>query len=72
VSSSSEGLFRLASVAYAVTSEDPFYTEALYESRARQDDAYWAAYVRQPVTPQRYLNWWVARRWIIPRDPRRR
>lgn len=67
----SDGLFRLASVAFSVTSDDGDFQRALDYSRARQDDAWWASYVRAPYTPQRFLNWWVARRWIIPRDIRR-
>lgn len=66
----SRGLFRMASVAFAVT-DDADLQVALDDSRARQDDAWWAAYVRAPYTPQRFLNWWVARRWVVPRDIRR-
>lgn len=66
-----QGLVRLASVSFAVTSDDGDFQRALDDSRSRQDDAWWAAYIRAPFTPQRYLNWWVARRWVIPRDIRK-
>jgi len=35
------------------------------------DDAYWARFVRKPFTWQRFTTWWAARRWVMPRDPRR-
>jgi hypothetical protein len=47
------------------------FAEALREDRARRDDAYWNLFVRQPFTWQRFLNWWVARRWVRPRDIRK-
>ncbi len=40
---------------------------------ARLDDAYWSRYVTvEPFTWQRFTHWWVARRYIQPRDIRRR
>ncbi len=65
----SDGFFRFAEVIAVIDRED--FAEALDDSRARQDDAWWARYIRLPYTPQRFTNWWVARRWIIPRDIRR-
>lgn len=45
------------------------YERNLGEVRAKLDDAFWARFVRRaPVTPQGFLNWWVARRWLRPRD----
>jgi hypothetical protein len=68
----SNGLFRLARVIAVVSSDDgDDFGEAIDDSRARQDDAWWARYIRLPYTPQRFLNWWIARRWVIPRDIRR-
>lgn len=55
----------------AVVMDDRPLPVHLRETLARRDDAFWAAYVRRPFTWQRYLNWWVARRWVIPRDIRR-
>lgn len=46
--------------------------EELAEHLARVDDAYWAEYVRRPFAWQRLTNWWLARRWVVPRDIRRR
>ncbi len=66
---SSGGLFRLASVIAVVDGED--FEASFADSQARMQDAYWARYVRGPYTPQRFINWWIARRWIIPRDIRR-
>lgn len=40
----------------------------LEESVARQDDVFWQQFSRRWSGWQGYLNWWVARRWIIPRD----
>lgn len=66
-----QGLFRMTGVIASITSDTSDFEAALADSRARQDDAWWARYVRLPYTPQRFTNWWVARRWIIPRDIRR-
>lgn len=40
---------------------------------AMQDDAFWSyfAFVA-PFRWQTFLNWWVARRYVQPRDVRRR
>ncbi len=67
-----QGLFRLSEVIAVTHIEDgDDFGMALETSRARQDDAWWARYVRGPYTPQRFMNWWVARRWIVPRDIQR-
>ena len=39
-------------------------------TRAAIDDDWWAAYIAQPFTWARFVNWWAARRWVVPRDPR--
>jgi hypothetical protein len=51
--------------------EDGFLPEAFEEAGARMDDAYWLRVSQRPLTPQRFLDWWVARRWVVPRDVRR-
>ena len=68
---SSSGLFRMTSVVAVISTDTGDFEAALADSQARQQDAYWARYVRGPYSPQRFINWWVARRWIIPRDIRR-
>ncbi len=65
----SDGLFRLAKVIAVIDRDD--FSEAIDDSRARQEDAWWARYIRRPYSPQQFINWWIARRWIIPRDIRR-
>lgn len=40
-------------------------------SQATMDDIYWTRRCRDPFTWQGFLNWWVARRWILPYDIRR-
>ena len=40
---------------------------AMEENVARWDDAYWASRLRLPFTWPRFLEWWVARRWVAPR-----
>lgn len=47
------------------------YEHQLGLTTSKMDDAYWARFVRQPFTWQRFTIWWVARRWIRPRDIRR-
>lgn len=53
--------------------EDGFLVEpALEEDTARMDDARWARAARRLwVTPQQFLLWWIARRWVRPRDIRK-
>lgn len=43
----------------------------LAEDLARWDDAYWLRVANGPFSWQRFTNWWVARRWVIPRDIRK-
>ena len=66
-----DGLFRLASVFAVIDADATDFQTAFDKSISKQQDAFWAWYIKQPYTPQRFLNWWVARRWIIPRDIRR-
>jgi len=43
------------------------------ENVGRYEDGYWYFYAwRKPFTWQNFLNWWIARRYIVPRDVRRR
>ena len=62
----------LTPVLFSVTSDEEDLGEALMDSRARQDDAYWARLVRGRFSWRRYTSWWLARRWVVPRDVRRR
>jgi hypothetical protein len=39
---------------------------------SRLEDAVWAGRLRLPFTWQRWLNWFVCRRWLLPRDVRKR
>lgn len=50
---------------------DEDFAPAVEDFSARSADAHWSWYVRQPFSWQRYVNWWVSRRWLIPRDIRR-
>lgn len=43
----------------------------LDEATARADDALWMRYVKGQFSWQRFINWWVSRRWVMPRDVRR-
>ena len=54
--------------------EDGFLVEeALAEDLARRDDAYWRRLAAGPWRGwQAFTSWWVARRWVQPRDVRRR
>lgn len=63
---------RLTPVLAAIMIEhDDELPVALDDATARRDDAFWARYVKAPVTPRRFVRWWIARRWVIPRDPRK-
>jgi len=44
---------------------------SMEDSISRMDDAYWSRLVYRGFSWQRFLDWWIARRWIIPRDIRR-
>lgn len=47
--------------------------EALDDWQSRMDDRRWSWHAfRAPFTWQRFVDWWVARRWVIPRDHTRR
>lgn len=40
---------------------------------AFMDDIYWARQAwGKPFTWQRFTDWWAARRYVVPRDVRRR
>ena len=44
----------------------------LEEFTARQDDIYWSRVAFGPWRGwQAFTNWWVARRWVEPRDIRK-
>ena len=46
--------------------------EALGEAQAQVDDRRWSWYVFQPFTWQRFTDWWAARKYVMPRDVRKR
>lgn len=54
--------------------EDGFLLEAaLDENISRADDAFWHRFAwRRAFSWQGFINWWVARRWLEPRDITRR
>ena len=45
---------------------------AIFDLEERLDDSIWARRIRLPFTWQRFINWWVCRRWLQPRDVRKR
>ena len=60
-------------VAYVIFPEEDWEVEeSLDDSVARLDDAFWAKFVYRGFTWQRFIDWWIARRWIVPRDIRKR
>lgn len=66
------GATLLEPIIAAMTPEDDSDVQAaLDDSTSRHDDAYWARFVAAPFTWRRYSEWWVARRWVVPRDVRR-
>ena len=48
------------------------YEAALDDFTARADDAFWRRFVARHFTWQRFTEWWIARRFIVPRNPSRR
>ena len=56
----------------AILSESEDLQAGLDESVSREWDRYWAYFVMQRFSWQRFANWWASRRWIEPRDVRRR
>jgi len=63
---------RLVPVIYAFTGAIEDLAEGIAESTAYTDDLFWAYHVARPFTWQRYIDWWAARRWLLPRDVTRR
>ncbi len=56
----------------AITTEGEALEEGIDDATSRFDDLDWSYYVTRPFTWSRFMNWWVVRRWIEPRDVRRR
>lgn len=56
----------------AITIENEDLQTGIDYAISRMDDRYWAYYVVQRFTWQRFQNWWSVRRWVQPRDVRRR
>lgn len=64
-----EPLSQPVPVLAVIAVDDPANEQkAVDDFTARRDDAYWTIHVRKPFTWQRFTNWWVARRWVRPRD----
>lgn len=55
-------------VVAVINSDHAVSDSMLAEDQARWDDAYWLRVANGPFSWQRFLNWWVARRWVRPRD----
>lgn len=54
-------------------SDDPDGWIDWSEGIARWDDGFWSRVAfRMPFSWQWFLNWWVSRRYVEPRDVRRR
>jgi hypothetical protein len=63
-------LIPVAAVALAETEHE--LTPSLERWRSGLDDASWAERMRtQPFSWALFIRWWVARRWVEPRDPTR-
>lgn len=59
-------------VVLAVSMEGEDFQIAVDGAIAERDDRYWAYYARQRFTWQHFIDWWAARRWVQPRDVRKR
>jgi hypothetical protein len=69
----SGGAFYPARVSRFISVEDEAAIEAaLDDDLAWSDDAYWRRFVDRRFTWERYMTWWVARRFVVPRDVTRR
>lgn len=54
-------------VALPETNDDVVTILEDYQTHA--DDAWWAVEIRHwPFSWGRYRHWWIARRWLVPRD----
>lgn len=58
-------------VLVAMPEDTDHMIESMEDGISRMDDAYWSRFVRRDFSWQHFTDWWVARRWIIPRDIRR-
>ena len=54
-----------------LTSEVGELQQELDAAQAMYDDRAWSFQIMQPFGWQRFLNWWVARRYVKPRDIRK-
>lgn len=68
------GVSHLIPVDTVILAEDVRDVPAEVErSISEQDDRYWSAVImRRPFSWQGFLEWWIARRWLEPRDVTRR
>lgn len=57
--------------AFLLADYDEQVRPALEDSVARLDDRSWSAFVEGPFSWRRFTTWWVARRWVMPRDVRK-
>jgi len=45
--------------------------EGIADVQAKLDDVFWTKFIALPFSWPRFHTWWVARRWVIPRDIRK-
>jgi hypothetical protein len=58
-------------VLYALTDETDDLAAGVERSVSRSDDLFWSRFVTRSFTWPRFLEWWVHRRWVQPRDVRK-
>lgn len=57
----------------AVVADTEDLQEGLDDAQSFVDDAFWSFWAfHAPFRWQNFVNWWAARRYVEPRDPRRR
>lgn len=56
----------------ALSLDEYDFNRGIENSMSYFDDLKWSWYVMGPFTWQRFIDWWVARHAVQPRDVRRR
>lgn len=71
-----KGLDPKALVFEVLVAIGPTYEEEIPEQvdawLTHREDLYWARFILGPFHWQRFQTWWIARRWVQPRDIRKR
>ena len=58
-------------VIVAMTDSFSSFAQSLEQGTAQMDDLYWWSVAYGPFSWRMFYQWWIARRWVMPRDVRK-